>query len=169
MRNFSCTVFLCMGGCEVLCMGNYALLHCIGVWRKSPIEALSFLFTSLPILSSHPLHIPPSLPASPLSASPLSPLTVPPPPPPTPNTSHPSLPHLFILSFSLYRLVCPLLFLRGDWGKQGQEAAWLSDNGTHQNQKSSTNLTNFSHTHKHSKTNRTFQLPAAPDSSPWLI
>lgn len=25
------------------------------------------------------------------------------------------------------------------------------------------------HTQKHSKTNRTFQLPAAPDSSPWLI
>lgn len=35
--------------------------------------------------------------------------------------------------------------------------------------KSSTNLTNFSHTHKQSRTNRTFQLPAAPDSSPWLI
>lgn len=28
-------------------MGNYALLHCIGVWRKSPIEALPPSFSPL--------------------------------------------------------------------------------------------------------------------------
>lgn len=45
------------------------------------------------------------------------------------------------------------LLLPGFWGKQGQEAAWLSDNGTHQNQKAApTSPTSHTHTSRAGQT-----------------
>lgn len=76
-------------------MGNYALLHCIGVWRKSPIEALSFLFTSLPLstlIPSKSLHHFLLYPAIPLELSPFA--------------SHLSLPH-----FTIFFPVSPAIVL----------------------------------------------------------
>lgn len=49
-------------------MGNYALLHCVAVWRKGPIEALSPSFhLSSSLQLSPPFSISASIPASHIS------------------------------------------------------------------------------------------------------
>lgn len=149
-------------------MGNYALLHCIAVWRKSPIEALSPSFSPLFLPRQLSSHFHPSISSCLIFDS--SWLSL-------PLLFSPSYFTFFPLSISVYHLVLfshhssrPLsfssfVFLSGFWwGEQRQEAAWLLDNGTHQNKKRKQHQPHQLHTHtcSHTQTEQDKQdIPAA--------
>lgn len=132
-------------------MGNYALLHCIGVWRKSPIEALSPSFSPLFLSLTLSSLLQPSITSTFifhfLAISPCYFV------PCIPPSSFPLSIRAIFLAIFLHCSLLPSLLLSGVWGKQGQEAAWLSDNGTHQNQKAAP-TSPTSHTHRHTNITR---------------